>query len=129
MTRQRIYLPEALRTETSENKILIFMKKYCRPQRHTINAELIQKITKSLAALHTDAPPSFMCKEQQKAEPLSDQKITERLRGWKIVLAEHSGSFHENQLEEIKLLRQAMEDYEEKKFVAKADNITLGQLA
>ncbi len=129
MTRQRIYLPEALRTETSENKILIFMKKYCRPQRHTINAELIQKITKSLAALHTDAPPSFMCKEQQKAEPLSDQKITECLRGWKIVLTEHSGSFHVNQLEEIKLLRQAMEDYEEKKFVAKADNITLGQLA
>ena len=27
MTRQRIYLPEALRAETSENEILIFMKK------------------------------------------------------------------------------------------------------
>lgn len=101
MTRQRIYLPKVLRAETSENEILIFMKKYCRPQRHTINAELIQKITKSLAALHTDAPPSFMCKERQKAEPLSDQKITECLCGWKSVLAEHSGSFHENQLEEI----------------------------
>lgn len=101
MTRPRIYLPEVLRAETSENEIIIFMKKYCRPQRHTINAELIQKITKSLAALHTDAPPSFMCKEQQKAEPLSDQKITECLCGWKSVLAEHSGSFHENQLEEI----------------------------
>ena len=101
MTRQRIYLPKVLRAETSENEILIFMKKYCCPQRHTINAELIQKITKSLAALHTDAPPSFMCKEQQKAEPLSDQKITECLRGWKSVLAEHSGSFYENQLEEI----------------------------
>ncbi|MDE6169014.1 MAG: aminoglycoside phosphotransferase family protein, partial [Acetatifactor sp.] len=75
--------------------------KYCRPERHTINTELIQKITKTLAALHTDAPPSFMCKDQEKAEALSDQMITECLCGWKSVLAEYPGSFNENQLEEI----------------------------
>ena len=34
----------------------------------------------------------------------------------------------ESKSETEKLLRQAMEDYEEKKFVAKADNIALGQL-
>ena len=34
----------------------------------------------------------------------------------------------ESKSETEKLLRQAMEDYEEKKFIAKADNITLGQL-
>ena len=34
----------------------------------------------------------------------------------------------ENKSETEKLLRQAMEDYESKKFIAKADNITLGQL-
>ncbi len=34
----------------------------------------------------------------------------------------------ESKSETEKLLRQAMEDYEEKKFVAKADNITLGEL-
>ena len=101
MIRQRIYLPEVLQAETSENEILILMKKYCRPERHTINTELIQKITKTLAALHTDAPPSFMCKDQEKAEALSDQMITECLCGWKSVLAEYPGSFNENQLEEI----------------------------
>lgn len=101
MIRQRIYLPKVLQAETSENEILILMKKYCRPERNTTNAELIQKITKSLAALHTDAPPSFMCKDQEKAEPLSDQMITECLCGWKSVLAEHPGSFNENQLEKI----------------------------
>ena len=92
MMQQRIYLPKVLQAETSENEILILMKKYCRPERYTINAELIQKITKSLAALHTDVPPSFMCKDQKKAEPLSDQIITECLFGWKSVLAEHPGS-------------------------------------
>ena len=34
----------------------------------------------------------------------------------------------ESKSETEKLLRQAMEDYEEKKFIAKADNITLGEL-
>jgi hypothetical protein len=34
----------------------------------------------------------------------------------------------ESKRETEKLLRQTMEDYESKKFIAKADNITLGQL-
>ena len=101
MIRQRIYLPEVLQVETSENEILILMKKYSRPERCTINVEMIQKITKSLAALHTDIPPFFICKDQKKAEPLSDQIITECLYGWKSVLAEHTGSFSESQLNEI----------------------------
>lgn len=101
MKRQRIYLPNVLEAENSETEILILMKKYCRPKRDTINAELLQKITESLAALHTDVPPTFMCKDQKKAELLSDQMITECLCGWKSVLAEHPGSFNENQLEEI----------------------------
>lgn len=101
MKRQRIYLPKVLEAEHSENEILILMKKYCSPKRDTINAELLQKITKTLAALHTDVPPTFMCKDQEKAELLSDQMITECLCGWKSVLAEHPGSFHEDHLEEI----------------------------
>ena len=101
MNQQKIYLPKVLEAEHSENEILILMKKYCRPKRDTINAELLQKITKSLAALHTDVPPTFICKDQEKTELLSDQMITECLCGWKSVLDEHPGSFHENQLEEI----------------------------
>ena len=101
MKRQRVYLPEVLQAESSEQEMLIFMKKYRRPDRDTINAEVIQHITKSLAALHTDTPPSFMYKGQKKAEALSDQVIAECLCGWKSILAEQSGSFPENQLEEI----------------------------
>lgn len=101
MKRQRVYLPEVLQAESSEQEMLIFMKKYRRPDRDTINAELIQNISKSLAALHTDTPPSFMYKGQKKAEALSDQVIAECLCGWNSILAEHSGSFPENQLEEI----------------------------
>lgn len=101
MKQQRVYLPEVLEAEASEQEMLIFMKKYRRPDRDTINAELIQHITKSLAALHTDTPPSFMHKNQKKAEALSDQVIAECLCGWKSILAEQSGSFPENQLEEI----------------------------
>ena len=43
-----------------------------------------------------------------------------------LVQKEFTGT--ESKSETEKLLRQAMEDYEEKKFIAKADNITLGKL-
>ena len=43
-----------------------------------------------------------------------------------LVQKEYAGT--ESKSETEKLLRQAMEDYESKKFIAKADNITLGQL-
>ena len=39
-----------------------------------------------------------------------------------------NGALPESKSETEKLLRQAMEDYEAKRFVAKADNITLGEL-
>lgn len=43
-----------------------------------------------------------------------------------LVQKEYAGT--ESKSETEKLLRQAMEDYEAKKFIAKADNITLGGL-
>ena len=43
-----------------------------------------------------------------------------------LVQKEFTGT--ESKSETEKLLRQAMEDYENKKFIAKADNITLGEL-
>ena len=43
-----------------------------------------------------------------------------------LVQKEFAGT--ESKSETEKLLRQAMEDYEAKRFVAKADNITLGEL-
>ena len=43
-----------------------------------------------------------------------------------LVQKEFAGT--ESKSETEKLLRQAMEDYEDKKFIAKADNITLGEL-
>lgn len=43
-----------------------------------------------------------------------------------LVQKEFTGT--ESKSETEKLLRQAMEDYEEKKFIAKAENTTLGNL-
>lgn len=98
---QRRYLPEVLKAEVTENEILILMKKYGRPERSAINAELLYKITKALAVLHTDVAPSFLHQDKEKAEPLSDQMIAECLSGWKSVLAEHPGAFDESQLDAV----------------------------
>lgn len=99
--RQPAYLPEVLIAEASKNEILILMKKYDRPQRDAVNADLLRKITKSLAALHTDDPPSFMRHDKATAETLSDQRIAACLNGWNSVLAEYPGAFHERVLEDI----------------------------
>ena len=98
---KRRYLPEVLKAEVLENEILILMKKYGRPERSAINAELIHKLTKALAALHTDQVPSFLQQDKEKADPLSDQMIAECLSGWKSVLEEHPGAFDESQLDAI----------------------------
>ena len=76
---KRRYLPEVLKAEVLENEILILMKKYGRPERSAINAEMIHKLTKALAALHTDQVPSFLQQDKEKADPLSDQMIAECL--------------------------------------------------
>lgn len=100
--RQRSYLPEVLKVEFTENEILILMKRYGRPERSAINAELIQRITKALAALHTaDEIPPFLKRDKEQAKPLSGQMITDCLCGWKSVLAEHPGVFDESPLVEI----------------------------
>jgi len=101
MTRQKIYLPKVLKADSSEDGIFILMKKYDRPERSAVNAELIQKITRALAELHTDETPSFMLQKQGKAEPMSGRRIEECLGGWKCVLAEHPRAFDESRLEEI----------------------------
>ena len=44
----------------------------------------------------------------------------------KMVQREYAGT--ESKSETEKLLRKALEDYEDKKFVAKADNLTVGEL-
>ena len=98
---KRRYLPEVLKAEVLENEILILMKKYGRPERSAINAELIHKLTKALAALHTDQVPSCLQQDKEKADPLSDQMIAECLSGWKSVLEEHPGAFDESQLDAI----------------------------
>lgn len=101
MVRQITYIPEVLKAEASENEIFILMKKYDCPKRSGINAELIQKIAKALAALHTDKPTPFMNRDKKKAEPIPSSSIGEYLGGWKSVLAEHKGAFDDSLLEKI----------------------------
>ena len=98
---RRAYLPKVLKAEVSENEIFIFMKKYGCPSRNTVDRELLQKITRALAALHTGETPSFLRRDREKAKPLSGQRIAECLDGWKRVLAEHPGVFDEERLKEI----------------------------
>ena len=97
----KAYLPKVLETEVSDNEILILMKKYNCLERSAINEELIGKIARALAMLHTDKVPPFIGKDEKGAKLLHDQEISESVSGWNSVLAEHSGMFDGNALDEI----------------------------
>lgn len=95
------YRPEILELTISDDELIILMKKYNTIERNTINDELIQKIMKALAKVHTDEIPIFLQKERKKAEPLTEERIAECLCGWESVLREHPGVFAESHLTRV----------------------------
>jgi len=89
------YLPEVLDNEISENEIIIVLKKYTPILRDELSNDLIRKITKVLALIHTDDIPAFLGNSDQKKELLSSERVNYCLKGWKSVLNEHPGAFDE----------------------------------
>ena len=92
------YRPEILEVTVSQDEIILVMQKYDRIERNTVSDELLRKIMKALARVHTDEIPVCLRRDRKKAEPLSTQKIAECKNGWKTVLAEHPGTFDEGGL-------------------------------
>lgn len=95
------YRPEILGITVSQDEIILIMKKYDRIERSAVSDELLQKIMKSLARVHTDEIPVCLQQDRKKAEPLSAQKKAECMNGWKAVLAEHPGAFGESGLTKL----------------------------
>ncbi len=98
---QRKFLPKILDIQSSEQELAILMKKYRQPMREEINSGLLRKIMRTLAQIHTGNIPLFLRQNRAEAEPLPEKQIQESLRGWRTVLAEHSGSLEEKPLPEI----------------------------
>ena len=71
------------------------LKKYIPLSREEISNNLIRKIIKVLALIHTDDIPVFLGNSDQKKEPLSSERVDYCLKGWKSVLNEHLGAFDE----------------------------------
>lgn len=98
---QRKFLPEILDVRSSEQEIVILMKKYRQPMREEISSGLLRKIMDTLARVHTGKIPLFLRQNKAEAEPLTEKQIQECLRGWQTVLSEHPGSLEEKLLPEI----------------------------
>lgn len=95
------YRPEILGVTVSQDEIILVMKKYDRIERSAVSDELLRKIMKALARVHTDEIPICLRQDRKSSEPLSAQKIEECMNGWKIVLAEHPGAFDESGLAKL----------------------------
>lgn len=98
---KRVYLPKVYKAEVSSQEFMILMKKYHRPERNALSEEMIRKIAKTLALLHTDETPSFLFQNNEKAKTLTKQEIQDCMSGWRSVLAEHPRLFEEGTVEKI----------------------------
>lgn len=102
MADKRVYLPKVYKADVSSREFMILMKKYRRPERNALSEEMIRKIAKTLALLHTDEIPSFLIQNNEKIKTLTKQEIQNCMTGWKSVLAEHPGLLRkENAVEKI----------------------------
>lgn len=95
------WLPKIIDLEISDDEIILLMKKYSCPGRGDIDEQMIRKVAKVLARVHTDTVPEFLNGDGKPAELLSVQQAEAYMAGWKSVLEEHPGSFDEAPLDHI----------------------------
>ena len=95
------YLPGIIKLEISDDEIILLMEKYSCPNRGDIDEQMIRKVTKTIARVHSDSVPEFLNRDRKPSELLPGQHIEEYTAGWQCVLKEHPGSFDETPLEHI----------------------------
>lgn len=93
-------LPEVLEVQVFEDEILILLKKYQELSRDEVSEELLRKIMRALAAVHTQEIPVFLRREKKQLGYLEEDRIEGCIDGWRSVLAEHPGVFDEGILME-----------------------------
>jgi len=93
-------LPEVLEVQVSDQETLILMKKYQALSRDRIDEEILQKIMRTLAEIHTQEIPAFLRREPKPPEYLGKDQIEYCAAGWRSVLAEHPGVFDDSILME-----------------------------
>lgn len=93
-------MPEVLDIQVSDHEILIFMKKYQELSRDEADEELLQKIMRVLAKIHTQDIPDFLRQEQKEPVYFDKAQIESCLAEWRSVLAEHPGEFDDRILTE-----------------------------
>lgn len=94
-------LPKVLDLWDTEDEISILMKQYRRLSRQELSEGLLEKIMKTLAAVHTAEIPLSFVAGRHGAQPLSEEEIRASVEGWQGVLGEHPGIFDETPLKQI----------------------------
>ncbi len=97
----KAYLPEVHKVEILPNEITIVMNRYNSIDRSRFNDEMLRKIACVLAEIHASPVPEFLTEDDKKADVLTDDEISECVKGWKSVLDDHPGKFDASHIEAI----------------------------
>ena len=95
------FLPKVYVNIHTEKEIFLILEKCVSLSRECLDNELLQKVMDVLVRIHCMEIPLFVNVEERQPVIFTEEEITESLKGWKGVLAEHPGAFEEEWLEEI----------------------------
>lgn len=89
------WMPEILEVRSSVDDILILMRKYREVPRDRVDGEILRKIMRALAQVHSQEVPIFLRQKPEPPQYLESGRIEECIDGWRAVLAEHPVAFDE----------------------------------
>jgi thiamine kinase-like enzyme len=89
----KAYLPEVSDVQISEDEIVLVMKKYRNLDRNDFNDELLKAIAGVLAGIHSETVPEFVIENDIRSNEMSENEISDCVKGWHSVLDEHPGKF------------------------------------
>lgn len=95
------FVPRVLFAGRTEDELLLVLEKYRTIARKEISGALMEKVTETLARIHTLPVPGFA--EQKDGQPLMyvPKDIAAYVGGWESVLQEHGDAFSAGLLQEI----------------------------
>lgn len=85
------FLPEIYHNLRTDDEIQLVMKKYRPLERERLDNELLDRVMRVLARIHSLPVPTFLRGESPEPQLLGDEDIKRCCDGWREVLDEHGG--------------------------------------
>lgn len=95
------FVPRVLFAGRTDDELLLVLEKYKTIDRKEITCALMEKVTETLARIHTLPVPDFVEQKDGQLLVYTEKDIAASVSGWESVLQEHGDAFSAGLLQEI----------------------------